>query len=778
MIYLFPFRDIGEDKSSEVGGKGASLVRLTRLRLPVPRGYILLASAFKDGRLIEEARQEVESLINTLSSSITYAIRSSALGEDGKEASFAGQFQTITNVPRERILDAINEVIKSKEENQVSIYEKKLSVTSSSMAVIIQEYVVASFSGVLFTTDIITGDKSIMKGNYVQGECEKLVSGVVNASEFTINAMKFSYMGSDELRRYAKKLYSYATKIVNAYDCAMDIEWAISNNKMYILQARPITTLMGFDRSSYQINASLSGNYLLTRTNVGEIFMHPVSPATFSLIEKIYTAIGFPHFVEIVEGQAYLNISIIISILVAFGVSKDKAIKLTSGIIGRIPEGIDIPVFKINKKPLITSIWGLITSPKEKYDIDEIASELYGLVKKTNSHINEATNNEELIRIWNEECTIVIKKGIQMIIKGVNTKDLFTTSKKIEKLAGEELASRLCSGGLGMIDSLRPLLMLEDVASGTITRDEYIKSCGHRSINEMEISLPYPYEDKRYIDNKIIEHKASGVNAHLMREKKNEDYSSALEEFSRKNPNKIRKLTRELTKLRNAHSSRESVRSNAIYLFVMIRQFYLKIGEINKLHDDIFMLYIDEALALIKGDTSCLVNISSRRQNYDSYLEYPTFPNIICGRFEPEVWIKDKGRRSDYYCHMTDIKSKNSDIKGFPGASGVVTGRVRILNNIDEANTLIKGEILVTNATNIAWTIVFPKASAIITDIGAPLSHSAIVAREFGIPAVVGCGNATTLLRTGDIVTVDGMKGTVVIHDNVGHAESLLSEPS
>ena len=68
-----------------------------------------------------------------------------------------------------------------------------------------------------------------------------------------------------------------------------------------------------------------------------------------------------------------------------------------------------------------------------------------------------------------------------------------------------------------------------------------------------------------------------------------------------------------------------------------------------------------------------------------------------------------------------------------------------------------------TRATNIGWTVAFHKVSAIVTDIGAPLSHAAIVAREFGIPAVVGCRNATSVLKTGDVVTVDGSKGTVVI---------------
>jgi pyruvate,water dikinase len=77
--------------------------------------------------------------------------------------------------------------------------------------------------------------------------------------------------------------------------------------------------------------------------------------------------------------------------------------------------------------------------------------------------------------------------------------------------------------------------------------------------------------------------------------------------------------------------------------------------------------------------------------------------------------------------------------------------------------SLEEGEILVTTATNIGWTVIFPRAAAIVTDIGAPLSHAAIVAREFGIPAVVGCGNATTVIHTGDMITVDGRSGKISI---------------
>jgi phosphoenolpyruvate synthase/pyruvate phosphate dikinase len=88
---------------------------------------------------------------------------------------------------------------------------------------------------------------------------------------------------------------------------------------------------------------------------------------------------------------------------------------------------------------------------------------------------------------------------------------------------------------------------------------------------------------------------------------------------------------------------------------------------------------------------------------------------------------------------------------------------VRRLDRLEDSDQLQLGEILVTTMTNIGWTPLFPRAAAIVTDLGAPLSHAAIVARELGIPAVVGCGDATMRLKTGDMVRVDGGKGQVEI---------------
>jgi pyruvate,water dikinase len=102
-------------------------------------------------------------------------------------------------------------------------------------------------------------------------------------------------------------------------------------------------------------------------------------------------------------------------------------------------------------------------------------------------------------------------------------------------------------------------------------------------------------------------------------------------------------------------------------------------------------------------------------------------------------------------------------VTGFAGALGVVEGTVRRLERLEDGDQLQPGEILVTTMTNIGWTPLFPRLAAIVTDLGAPLSHAAIVARELGIPAVVGCGDATMRLKTGDRVRVNGGQGVVEI---------------
>ncbi len=200
------------------------------------------------------------------------------------------------------------------------------------------------------------------------------------------------------------------------------------------------------------------------------------------------------------------------------------------------------------------------------------------------------------------------------------------------------------------------------------------------------------------------------------------------------------------------------------------RTWVRRAGQLTGHGDDLFFLELPETVGLLRGDPVPLAKVPSRRASYEAYQALPPYPALIRGRFNPVRWAADPNRRSDYYDERpqtTRAQTSQPDdtITGFPGAAGMVEGIVRILRTPEDATQFGDGEILVTTVTNIGWTPIFPRAAAVVTDVGAPLSHAAIVARELGIPAVVGCGNATMLLHSGDRVRVDGSHGTVeVLH--------------
>jgi pyruvate,water dikinase len=193
------------------------------------------------------------------------------------------------------------------------------------------------------------------------------------------------------------------------------------------------------------------------------------------------------------------------------------------------------------------------------------------------------------------------------------------------------------------------------------------------------------------------------------------------------------------------------------------------------LGDGIFFLSLDEMVALLKGDKATAARIPARRETYQRYCALPPYPTLIVGHFDPIQWAADPNRRGDLFDARQAKGATRSaatgsaasgyagTITGIAGAAGVVEGIVRRLDRPEDGAQLKQGEILVTVTTNVGWTPLFPRLTAIITDVGAPLSHAAIVARELGIPAVVGCSNATMRLKTGDRVRVDGGRGVVEI---------------
>ncbi len=232
MGFVYRFDNAPDAVLPRCGGKGASLIRMTRMGLPVPEGMVILADASS-----AEAQKEISDTLASLSDSCTYAVRSSALNEDGSDNSFAGQYETVTDVAKKDLPDAVRTVAGSAGNSHVKEYLTNTNTAASDIAVVIQRFVKPEYAGVLFTADAVTGSSREMVGNFVEGEGEALVSGQKNASEFRINAVKYAYFGSIAMKKHARSLYRYANRIRAEYGLEVDIEWAVSEGRLYILQA-------------------------------------------------------------------------------------------------------------------------------------------------------------------------------------------------------------------------------------------------------------------------------------------------------------------------------------------------------------------------------------------------------------------------------------------------------------------------------------------------------------------------------------------------------------
>ena len=271
------------------------------------------------------------------------------------------------------------------------------------------------------------------------------------------------------------------------------------------------------------------------------------------------------------------------------------------------------------------------------------------------------------------------------------------------------------------------------------------------------------------MEQQLAEIGRNQIDAGALLAKQRQARQEAWQRFVQQHPRKAKKYGDLLAQMGEAAKTREKVRSEVVRMLGLLRVFALRAGELTGLGDHIFFLSWQELAEVLAGETAVTQYIPSRRQTHALYKSLPPYPAVINGRFDPFAWAQDPNRRSDVYdAHASVPPPSDGAITGFAGAAGVVEGVVRRLDRADEGHQLQPGEILVTSTTNIGWTPLFPRAAAIVTDVGAPFSHAAIVARELGIPAVVGTGKATMRLNTGDRVRVDGRHGIVEVLNNSG----------
>jgi pyruvate,water dikinase len=776
------FKELTPELQSIAGGKGSMLSRMFQSGYPVPIGFVILPSAFKENKLEDVAWNKIKSNLKEMRKNnheALFAVRSSALSEDSAQASFAGEFETFLNVKTdEEIREAIYKVFKSRESERVKAYSSVQKIEQlHQIAVVIQLMIKADISGVLFTADPITGSHEYMTGNLVFGLGEQLVSGETNAYPFKIKRPKRDYYGPDEFKKYASELYKYASKLQKEYGMHQDIEWAVEKGKLYILQARPITTLITGNPDTYEWNDTLNGDFLWTNTNVGEAMSDVFTPLSWSIIraldEEQMTIPGYYLFSGNICGRAYTNISYALSLYPAIGKDIKPLLKTMSEVFGQMPKEASIPIYPFSKLDLIKGM-----APRLKHRLKNIIK----ASRETSKHLKKspkwcmqmtkrlqgAKTKEELIDLWENEILPFNFKALWVALAGGRKMVLANKLKdELTSLIGIEDTNTLMSNfrGNSDLESLGPIEGISKIINGEMSHEEYKIKYGHRGPHEFELSIPHPGEDEIWIEKQIMEFKNSNVDVIELLERQQNKYKEGIKKLEKDFPKEAEKIKDKIAKVAQAAQLRESVRSEWTRAFRVNRAFALKAGELTGIGEDVFFLYINEVLNLLRGGNSILNHIEIRKKNYNRYKALPPLPSVIRGRFDPFKWVKNPNRRVDYYDAATPfIAAPDLEmLEGFAGAAGSVEGIVRILINPEDGEKLKKGEILVASTTNVGWTPLFPKASAIITDIGAPLSHAAIVARELGIPAVVGCGNATTRLKTGDRVIVDGGHGIVQI---------------
>ncbi|HUR03505.1 MAG TPA: PEP/pyruvate-binding domain-containing protein [Nonomuraea sp.] len=759
-----------------------------------------IAALFAEHDMPAALAAEIREAYDALGHDVPVAVRSSATAEDLPDMSFAGQQDTYLNIRGDALLDAVRRCWASLWNARAIAYREQNGVPQDdvALAVVVQELVDADAAGVMFTANPVNGARDEIVLNASWGLGEAVVGGQVIPDTLVVRdgAVAESRIGDktvmtvrtpsgtqeepvpEDLRRravldppQAAELAAIGARIQELYGTPMDVEWARRDGTFFIVQARPIT---GIKHRVEEWNDSLKGDYLWTGGNLGEAIPDVMTPATWSFvrmfIHEAMAASALPGFdlVGNIGGRFYMNLSVMHTMAISLGMR--KRLSAVEQVFGKLPPGLDVPLLTVSRWEIAKKIVPLGINIQKR-----VRTNLKGMraflataqqrAEELRARIATTETGPELAALWEREIEPYVVTSCRMLEaagrQGGAT--LVYTRDKLRKMMGDVDAEAMLTGVNtdGELASLGPVMGLGRLARGEIDRDTFARLYGHRGPHEFEVSIPRPGEDPAWIDAQLagLRDMSADTEALLARQKKARE--EAWVRFAQRYPRQEAKTRDRVARWNKVVRDRETARSENMRAFWVLRAFMLRAGQLTGHGDDLFFLYLEEILGLLHGDASWLDRVPVRRATYERYASLPPYPTLIVGHFDPVRWAADPGRRSDIYDARGGSAPVSDTVTGFPGAPGIVEGVARVISSPEDGERLKPGEILVTTLTNIGWTPMFPRAAAVVTDMGAPLSHASIVARELGIPAVVGTGNATMRLHDGDRVRVDGERGTV-----------------
>lgn len=732
-------------------------------------------TAEKSSMLKKVARESVKSNWNISLDGELFSVRSSSSVEDSSDNSFAGQFDTFINVERRDICEKIVECVCSLYNENVLIYmeQKGLDLSLLRMNVIVQKMVNSEVSGILFTANPqgILNESVIVAG---RGLGENVVSDRIDTTSYyySLTDNIYYYDGKENLLtdEQVHKLIGISKTICDTVCPYADIEFAVEDGKVYILQARPITTIddskpLLFDNSN--IVESYPGLSLpLTISFVDMVFAGVFKDAGRRLLknkrelEKRYDILE--NTVGNANGRLYYNLNSWYSAIKFLPFSK-KIIAIWQELVGVKYKEYDEKKNEIN--PLVkasvyvNTLTELIMTPRNMKKLNESFTEIKNYVYRrfeddmSPSEILELFDKiqDRLLSCWG---ITLLNDTYAFIFTGLLKARLRKKYKNHEELANSYIS------GISNIESMKPvkemirLAVDKDKISDAEYRrraKEYIDVYGDRCLEELKLETETFRTDFGLFDRKINEFA--------------EDTEKLLPLLAEQSENSIDMKNDPITKFLSSRcmlgiGNREIQRLNRSRIFGMVREAVLRLGGIYADKGyiaekrDVFYLTLDEVRALADMPRDMKETVETRKQKYEMYSMLPAYSSIV---FSGEAF--DKNHRS---VNMTQVYSGRDEMLGVPCSNGIVEGEACVVTDVKNVSS-VKDKILITKMTDPGWVFLLAEAKGVVSEKGSLLSHTAIISRELGIPAVVGIDGLMTTVKNGDIVRLDGATGAVKI---------------
>ena len=715
-----PLRDVRLVDAAEVGGKAASLGELLAAGVRVPDGVVMTAGAA--ALAAPERRSGLGYAVRELGPG-PFAVRSSGISEDGVDRSFAGMYETLLEVALDHLDTAVEQCLASASAARVTEYE---GGTNGRMAVIVQRMVAPVAAGVALTADPVTGDRGSTVVTAVRGLGDRLVSGAAAGDEWIVRDGKATARRQPEAAIGAKEAAEIARvsrRIAESRGMPQDVEWAVDGDGvLWILQARPMTALP----PDVSWTAPAPGAFT-RQFRLGEWIGEPVTPLFESWLLSAMEERMHGWFFEQIGQRAPAPLHVVVNGWYFYSlnfISPGALIRNLPRMLGHLVRhprrlaGIIPPTVRYSFRPL-ERMWRSDFQPRYRSAVRDAEARVETLpVTELPALIDELAELAGEAFGWLAALAGAAYK-MEMNLAGFYQRHLRPSlgGSHLPLVTGFGAPSGQAAHAVSSLDWFYPVSAPQGAPPADAHRD-------------------------------IVEARHAAEEAAF----------SALAS----SPRRLTAFRRILADSQYLVPIREEEVGELTIPWPAMRRAVVRIGEalvdygVIGEPDDVFFLTRDEALAALKsGRLDADLDVAARRARREE--QSRLVPPLLIGVVNPIL-----KRTWDSFPRMLGAApSATALVSGSPASAGRATGSVRVIRGPDEFEDLLPGEILVAPTTAPAWTPLFTRAAAVVTDVGSPAAHASIIAREYGIPAVVGCGDATARLRTGMRVTVDGGTGNV-----------------